>query len=214
MFSIYDLIREADGDENAQGNAGDAGAPEAAPDAGGDDAATNDAGGDDNQDDDEFNMDASLDDDGAEGGDDTGGGDDAGDDAGGDDLGGGGGSSEGDEDVVDNNTNIFDSLTAEEQQIKIRELKNQYKELYSSTDDLIDRLSNFCADESNYHVINKVSDALRRVRQYLGDYFVYTFPTKTFIENDIMYNEFLYIVSRISSVLEKFAKQVEKEDEK
>ena len=213
MFSIYDLIREADGDENAQGNTGDAGAAEAAPDAGGDDTATNDAGGDDNQDDDEFNMDASLDDDGAEGGDDAGGGDDTGDDAGSDDL-GGGGSSEGEEDVVDNNTNIFDSLTAEEQQIKIRELKNQYKELYSSTDDLIDRLSNFCADESNYHVINKVSDALRRVRQYLGDYFVYTFPTKTFIENDIMYNEFLYIVSRISSVLEKFAKQVEEEDEK
>ena len=212
-ISIYDFLREAEGDDTSNDAGGaEANAPtdaNAGEDNTADDTVTNDAGGDD-QDDDEFNMDASLDDEGGEDGD-TGtddSADDLGSDSGSDDT----GSPGGDEEAVDSNTSIFDSLTAEEQQIKIKELKDQYKELYSSTDDLIDRLSNFCVDENNYHVINRIIDALRKIREYLEDYFIYTFPTKSYIENDIMYNEFLYIISRISSTLEKFSKKVEEVD--
>ena len=225
MFSIYellkenkeeedlgfDLLREADDDADAGGG------NEAGGDAAETEAPTNDAGGDDDGgDDDEFDIDSSLDEptDGSAGGDDDGGGSDSGDtsmDSSSDSSSSGG---SGDEEVNDNNTNIFNSLTAEEQQMKIRELKNQYRDLYTSTDDIIERLSNFFVYEKTYHVINRINDALHILRNYIADYFVYVFPTKSYIENDIKYNEFLYIISKMTSILDKFATDMEKESSK
>lgn len=223
MFSIYELLKEDNNEEDlgfdflqeADDDANAGGGNEAGGDAAEADAPTNDAGGDDNnnEDDDEFDIDSSLDEptDDA-GGDDNGSGDDSGDDSldAGSDSSSSGGS--GDEEVNDTNTSIFNSLTAEEQQMKIRELKNQYRDLYSSTDDIIERLSNFSVDEKTYHVINRMNDALHKLRTYIADYFVYVFPTKSYIENDIKYNEFLYIISKMTSILDKFATDMEKEE--
>ena len=212
MFSIYDILREADGDENAAGG-GDTAAADAPADDNADTGSDNpNAGGDDTQDDDDFNIDASLDDDDTAAGDE--GGDADSDDAGTDDMGGTDDGASGDEEEVEINTDIFDSLTAEEQQMKIRELKNQYREVYSSIDDIIDKLGNFSVDENNYYVVNRITEYIRNVRDYLGDYFTYTFPTKSYIENDIKLNEFLLIISKINSLLDKYANKIEKEEEK
>ena len=206
MFSIYDIIKEAEDDNadagqaTAEAPADDSSADTSADDAGGDDAANDDAGGDD-----EFDMDASLDDVGGdEGNDDDGGGDDLGGD-----TGGASDTADGDEEVVDTNTNIFDSLTAEEQRIKIGELKNQYRDLYTSISEILNRLTDFSTDETNYQVINRVTDVLQELKRFIGDYFIYTFPHKSFMENDIKFNELLFAVTKIRGILDKFVKEKE-----
>lgn len=201
-FSVYDLLKEAEGDEQEQAaapadpNAADA--PAENPD---------DAGADD----DNFDIDANLDEP-----------DDAGDDEnvdepaeGGDDFGdtGGGGSEEEDEEPVDANTDIFASLTAEEQQMKIMELKLQYNNLYNSCSDLLEKINNLTVDEDSIEFIRRMTGTLFDLKRYIADYLVYTFAEKSFIENDIMFNRFLSIIQSMTVAFDKFQKTTAKDVE-
>jgi len=206
-LSIFDILREAEGDEqqDAGGNApADPNAPTETPAEGGDDQA----GG---EDEDNFDIDANLDDpdEGTEGGDEDAPADDGGDDFG--DTGGGGGAEEPEDEPNENNTDIFSSLTAEEQQMKIMELKNQFNALYSSCDDLLEKLNSISVDEDSDNFISRMSSSLFDLRTYIADYLIYTFAQKSFVENDIMFNRFLAIVNSMSIALEKFQKRINSE---
>ena len=212
-FSVFDLLREADGDEGqapANPDAGtDAPADTPADNAGGDDA------GDDNGGDDNFDIDANLDNPDDEGGDDNGdepadGGDDLG---GGDDMGGGGNEEATDEEPVESNTDIFASLTAEEQKIKIIELKNQFGNLYSACDDILDKINSLDVDEDSIEFTSRITNSIFNLKKYISDYLTYTFAQKSFIENDIMFNRFLSIIKSISVTFDKFVSIVTRERE-
>lgn len=218
-FSIFDILREkyineAEGDETPDAGGEEASAAGDSGEASGDDSGTEDGG-------DDFDIDASLDDE--EGGDDSGSesGDDTSDDMGADDSssddGGGSssssGSDSGDEEVNDNNTDIFATLTAEEQQIKIKELKDLYGNMYASCNELLDRLSDLEYDEKNLGIMTRISNALIDLKKYISEYLITVFPKKSFVENDIQFNKFLMILNSIKDIMEKFAKKIEKDEE-
>lgn len=208
--NMFQLLAEADGDDGSDIING-----------GGDNAATNDndtnaenntdntADTDDNSDsdnDDNFDIDTSIDD---EGGDDTAGdtGDDTGSDdleSGGDDLGGGGESAPEGE-VNKANTDIFTTLTAEEQAIKIKELKKQYNNLYNAINDTIDKIGNIDLDEYTVKVISQVYKSLYDIRDYLYTYITVTFAQKSYMENDGFFNRFLLSFYSINSIVDKLA---------
>lgn len=192
--TIFDLLNEAE-DDNVETFA-DVGQDEApSSDQSGEDATTeDDSGGDD-----DFNIDTSLDDEGN-------------DDSSGDDLGGGGDdlgsdtssdvSSE-EEAPVQANTDLFGSLPPEEQKMKIMELKRLYSELYSSTDDLLERINQTNTDEDNIEIIGRITSSLYAIRQYMLDYITHIFPAKPYMENDFNFNRFLAIINGIGTVIEE-----------
>lgn len=207
--NIFDILKEAEDDQeqsevgqNATDNTQDE-APSA--------EESNEQGTDNEEygNEDDFNVDTALDDEGGE---------DTGEEGGGeDDLGGGdmdtssdtssnldGGDSE--EEPIKANTDIFNSLTAEEQQIKIRELKNLFLNLYTSTDDLLARLNETETDEDNIEVITRVSMILYSLKQYMEDYMTYSFGFKSYIENDIAFNRFLAILKSATTIVEEIGK--------
>ncbi len=205
--NMFQLLAEADGDDGSDIING-----------GGDNAATNDNGAnaedntdnaadtDDNSDsgdDDNFDIDTSIDD---EGGDDTAGdtGDDTGSDdleSGGDDMGGGESAPEGE--VNKANTDIFTTLTAEEQAIKIKELKKQYNNLYNAINDTIEKIGNIDLDEYTVKVISQVYKSLYDIRDYLYTYITVTFAQKSYMENDGFFNRFLLSFYSINSIVDK-----------
>lgn len=214
-FSIYDILKE-DGEDNTSP------------------AET----GNDNAGADDFSIDTSLDDgDGGDpspdtggapdpnaGGDDMGGGDDF--DMGGDDLGGGdtggdaqagnsGGEKENTSDEAkEDNTDIFSSLTAEEQAVKLKELKGMYNELYQSIIDVNERINNFDVNERNLDIINRTSAVLDELARFINDYITNMFALKSFIENDIAFNRFLSIFNSIIVILDTYQKKEEKLEDK
>lgn len=210
--SLYDYIFEAEGDEGEASDTAQAATDNTQNEAPSveesDTQGQEDAAGDDefgNEDD--FNIDTSL-------GDEEGGGDDAG----GEDTGDTGedtadtsssssydsGTSE--EEPIKANTDIFNTLTAEEQQAKIRELKNLYQNLYTSTDDLLARLNETETDEDNIEVLTRVSMVLYSLKQYIADYMSYSFGYKSFIENDIAFNRFLAILKSVTTIIDEISK--------
>jgi len=211
-MSIFDAFNEADNDDTA-GN--DAGGNDAT--GGGDDAA---GGNDDNSNnrDEDFDIDADLDtgdDDNA--GDDTGGTDDTGTDDTTDDSGSdisGGDAGNGEEEPVEANTDIFSSLTAEEQAIKIRELKNLFNNLYTSIDDNITKLDNLGTTEDNIQAVTKLTTCMYNLKTYISDYIQFIFPNKSYIENDISFNRFLAIIKSITTIMNDLYKKMEEGDDK
>lgn len=207
--NIFDILKEAEDDQeqsevgqNATDNAQDE-APSA--------EESNEQGTDDEEygNEDDFNVDTALDD---EGGEDTG--EEGGEE---NDLGGGDmdtssdtssslDSGDSEEEPIKANTDIFNSLTAEEQQIKIRELKNLFLNLYTSTDDLLARLNETETDEDNIEVITRVSMILYSLKQYMEDYMTYSFGFKSYIENDIAFNRFLAILKSATTIVEEIGK--------
>lgn len=204
--SIFDIIREAEDDnasDTAQVETDQANDEAPAPEESGEDTA--DDAGDDYGGDDEFDINADL------GEEDMGGGDDA--DAGDVDTGsdmsssGSSGGEMAEEEPVKANTDIFASLSKEEQQVKILELKKLFANLYSSTDDILDKINNIETDENNIHVINRISMTIFNLRKYIADYIENSFGYKSYIENDITFNRFLSIINSVSSVLEDIGKE-------
>lgn len=207
--SIFEIIKEAEDDEGggeqqaATDNTADTGTDNATGDDNQGDTnnteeTTDDGTGDNNDygEDEDFNMDVDLD---KEGGDDAGGGDDMGGDTAPTDTAPAADvPAEGEPNKA--NTDIFSSLSQEEQIVKIKELKNMYKDLYCSCDDILDRLNDINID--NIEQISKISTVLRTLKQYILDYLTNSFPNKSYIENDIFFNRFLAILNTVSSALE------------
>ena len=206
--TIFDIVREAEDDQQQSDTAqsqtdqteDQAPSAEESDAKGADD--TSSVEDDDYGSDDDFNIDTSLDDepDTPEAGDDT----DIDADNGSDDS--GDSSVESEDKPVEANTDIFASLTPEEQQIKIKELKRLFAEMYSSTDDLLNKINTIDFDEDNIEIISRISMVMYSLKQYVSDYMVNSFANKSYIENDIAFNRFLSILNSVSSVIEDLVK--------
>jgi hypothetical protein len=194
------------GNYNVDTNAGantDQGAANNA--AGGDDANAN--GGDDNGDDD-FTIKT---DDVGTSGDNTVGNDNSGD-TGGDQQQGGGdttpdaGADDNQEEDTDSplkqkERELFDSLSPEEQKMKNAILKKLYVELYDDCDVIIDKFNSVSSDMDKVSIqVKRTLSILFNLKQMINDYFLNIFDSKTYIENDIMFNRYLSILNNVKNV--------------
>ena len=212
-FSIFDILREqgvlkeAEGDENTSDGASTTDNNNNEADNGEDNKTGEEdmAGGND-----DFDIDASLDD-GEDGGENSESSPSDSDDGGsGSDSAGGDNNS--DEEVNDDNTDIFSSLSAEEQQIKIKELKGLYQQMYTSCDELLDRINNLEFTEDSLPVMTRITYALYDLKKYISEYITSVFPRKSYIENDIAFNRFLMILNSVKDILSRYQKKSERDD--
>ncbi len=216
-FSFYDILNddkiltEAPDENSGAGDSSDDFSIDANPDTSStDDTNSNDSDSNDNGgSDDDFDM-GSLDDSSIDSGDDSSSSDSStSDDNSSDSSNGDDGM---DEDAVEANTDIFASLSAQEQAIKISQLKTLFGNLYSSIDETLEKLNEIEFDETNREAISKITSDLYTIRVTLLDYIVKIFDTKSYIENDIAFNRFLADINFISSILEKIKKQQDKQE--
>lgn len=164
-----------------------------------------DAGGDD-----EFNIDADADIDT---------GDDAGGDVGGD-TGGGGSVTPSEEEPVDNedtrrDKELYDSLSPQEQKERNIKQKKLFFELYSNCDYVIDKLNNISdADLEEYGVqIRKTLSMLFDLKQMVSDYATKLYDSKSYIENDIMFNRYLSILNTVKNITSDIRKSYKTEED-
>lgn len=215
-------IFEADGDENTQQqtqntdqqatNTTQDNAP--AEDTTQDNTENQDQNRDDTQDaggDDEFNIDADMDIDAGN------------DNMGGGDTGGGGGGTSvtpEEEEPVDNedtrrDKELYDSLSPQEQKERNIQLKTLFFRLYSNCDYVIDKLNNISdADLEEYGVqIRKTLSMLFDLKQMVSDYATKLYDSKSYIENDIMFNRYLSILNTVKNITSDIRKSYKTEED-
>lgn len=134
---------------------------------------------------------------------------DSNEDIGGEDNAPGGDQNETPEEPVEANTDMFQSLSKEEQVSKLKEMKKQYKELYSSCDDMFQKLSDINLDGEQIEVISRISDSIFKLKEYIANYMVDRFPYASNYENDVMFNRFCTILDTNANIIDTLAKKKE-----
>ena len=104
---------------------------------------------------------------------------------------------------------IFSNLTHDQLDIKHKELKNQYLQMYDMTSEIIDRISSINISEDITFVVDYVSTTLSNLRDMVVDYINDVYKTKSYTENLINYNRFLATLSGINKILEEIDKTEE-----
>ena len=208
--NIFEILKEDDGSDIINGGDAAAGDADSTVDNGGGDADAssttdnNDSSDDSSGDDDNFDIDTSLGDEDGDSGDDSSGGDDSSSDLDSDDSSSSSGGGSEDE-AIPANKDVFTTLTAEEQAIKIKEQKKQFNNMYIYIDDLIDKVSDIKLDEDTAVVIERISKRLYELREYLNEYITTIYASKDYITNDIFYNRFLQVLYSIDTTMEEIA---------
>lgn len=133
---------------------------------------------------------------GAEGGGDEGGSDY---DYGSDDS---GGSSDGyDQQIQDLEKDIYSDLNEPQMDIRNRELKQNFVNLYNMVGDITERINDISKDTASMKPLEFAASKLNKLSDTISDYLTTTFSTKSYMENDINYHLFLKTVEDINTIL-------------
>ena len=110
---------------------------------------------------------------------------------------------------------MFETLSDTEKKQKIITLKKLFLEMYNTCDSIIDRYNHIVDRFENVSQIGKrVIMTLYDMKKYISDYTINIFDTKSYIENDIMYNRCLSVLNGIKMVTKDVAKLVEEDKKK
>lgn len=107
---------------------------------------------------------------------------------------------------------IFDSLSPEEKKIKIKELKNLFMDLYANCNNIIDRLNQIAVEVDEVHPqVRRTINVLFETKKMISDYLLNIFDSKSYIENDIMFNTYLSVFNSVKNITNEI-KNIYKDD--
>lgn len=98
---------------------------------------------------------------------------------------------------------MYANLTPEQLDIKHKELKGQFLEMFDMVSELIDRIGDAGTSEENIKIIEYISNNLINLKDMISDYVNDVYQTKSYVENSIVYNRFLATLNGINRLLEE-----------
>lgn len=96
---------------------------------------------------------------------------------------------------------LFSNLTDEQIAIKNTELKNQYIDLYTTIGRTLVRINDVAKTDDNIEILKFVTDKLLELRDMIDFNITTAFNTRTYIENNIIYQQCLSTLNAISDIL-------------
>ena len=108
---------------------------------------------------------------------------------------------EGQDDVKSKENEMLSNLDPEQRRIQDSELKKNYINLYNTIGDIILRLNKISTSSSNKSPMYFIQNQLNDLKEYVYNYLSNVYSTKTYIENNINYEQYLVILSNINNLL-------------
>ena len=107
---------------------------------------------------------------------------------------------------------LFDTLSPDEQQAKIKALKDLYIELYTTCETLMDKFNSVSLeyDDANSQ-FKRIVNTLYGLKKMISDYLLNSFDSRSYLENDIMFNRYLAVLNSVKNVSTEL-KNVYKDD--
>lgn len=110
-------------------------------------------------------------------------------------------SSGGDDEIKELQDDLFDSLTDEQIAIKDKELKNNFIDLYDTIEVTCNRVNDISKSTTMIKPLEFIAEKLNDLSDQVHDYLSYTYKTKTYPENMIMFNMFMHSLSTVNDML-------------
>ena len=98
---------------------------------------------------------------------------------------------------------LFKDLSPEQIQIRDKELKSKYLELYNTINDIITRTGNISKTSANSKLLNFITDKLFELKNLLFFYMENTYITKSYMENSVNYQQCLATLSMINKLFDE-----------
>ena len=118
-------------------------------------------------------------------------------------------SEEGDENGEDDEYDIekienelFSDLTPEQIAIKNHELKNQFIETYSIIGSTLVRINDIPKSNDNVNILKFVTEKLLELRDMIDYNITVAYPTRTYIENNIIYQQCIATLNAIADIID------------
>ena len=106
-----------------------------------------------------------------------------------------------------NDKNLYDSLSPAEQEMKNKNLKEQFIELYSTFESYIEKFNDMTIEfEDMGPQIKHTVDMMFSAKKMIADWLLHVFDSKSYIENDIMYNRYLQVLNSVKNITEDMKK--------
>ena len=101
---------------------------------------------------------------------------------------------------------LFSSLTPEQIAIKNHELKNQFIELYSIIGSTLVRINDISKTNENINVLKFITEKLLELREMVDFNVTTAYQTRTYIENNIIYQQCIATLNAIADIIENIPK--------
>lgn len=104
---------------------------------------------------------------------------------------------------------IFDQLSPEQQEAKLKELKSLFTLAYDKCDTIIDIINNTSKDATLAKVYDYIVSRLSDLKKYITDYLTNVFDNKTYLENMTEFNKYLAVFDTVRNIFEDIQKRQE-----
>ena len=108
---------------------------------------------------------------------------------------------------------LFQDLTPDQIDLKHKELKSKYLELYNSTSNIVDRVNEIPTSDNTIASITFIAKKLAELRKMVADYMNDVYSTKSYMENAINYNRFLAVLNGINKILDEINEELVNNDD-
>lgn len=102
---------------------------------------------------------------------------------------------------------IFSGLSDAQKLIKVSELKGSFSKLYRSCDMIFNKIDIIPKSDDNLLVLERITNTLSDLKQYIEHYLMYTFDTKTYLENETNLQKFISIFNAVKEIFAQISKQ-------
>ena len=110
-------------------------------------------------------------------------------------------------DIKKQERELFDSLSPEEQKMKNTMLKQLYVDLYNNCGSIITKLNDVSTEVDSVNAqIKRSLTMLFELKQMIRDYFSNMYESKSYIENDIMFNRYLSMLNAVKNITKEIDK--------
>ena len=97
---------------------------------------------------------------------------------------------------------LFEKLTPEQKEIKIKTLKQNYVDLYNKCDEILEMINNSNpSGEEESQLFDFIQKTIVELQDNCHDYLTYTFDTKGYLDNDAQFKQYLTILNSIKKIL-------------
>ena len=97
---------------------------------------------------------------------------------------------------------LFEKLTPEQKEIKIKTLKQNYVDLYNKCDEILEMINNSNpSGEEEAQLFDFIQKTIVELQDNCHDYLTYTFDTKGYLDNDAQFKQYLTILNSIKKIL-------------
>lgn len=110
-----------------------------------------------------------------------------------------------DEQQKENEKRLYDTLTEEQKQLRVLQLKKSYRQLYDQSENILSSINGITKTQDNIDTLRRVIEALEKIKKLLLQYISTNYDMNTYIENYTNYIKFLATFRTISKVMNELS---------